>query len=109
MSRWITKRGDLEPLIQCRLRQRNGAAIDFAGATVVFVYKRTGAEAVRRAATLVSYDATSAIVQYVWQAEDVANAPESFPAEWEVTLASGKVMTFPKGGYITIVVNEDLR
>ena len=107
-ARWNAKQGDRLPVMRARLRQKNSAPIYWPGATVLFIYKRKGQAAVSKAATILSYTSIEALVEVVWEEEDFATAGE-FPAEFEATLASGKVHTFPKGGYITMVVTPDLR
>lgn len=107
-ARWINKQGDVLPVMRARLRQKNYAAIDWEGASVVFVYRRPGAAVVRKTAEILSYTAIEALAQVVWDEDDFAEAGE-FPAEFEATLASGKIETFPKGAYITMVVVADLR
>lgn len=103
------KRGDLLPALRCALSLSGGAAIDFTDAAVVLVLRPAGGgDAVRREATLVEFTSTVATVQYDWVEEDTAEAGE-FDAEWEVTMASGKVITFPNGYYFRVSVKEDLR
>lgn len=106
--RWVVKQGDTLPVMRAGLKQANGAAIDWEDASVVFVYQRRDQAAVRKAAEILSYDDVEAIVEVVWDENDFAAAGE-FKAEFEATLASGKIETFPNGTYITMVVKGDLR
>lgn len=113
-AKFHIKRGDTEPRIRGIAKDRDGALINFAGAAVFFVYQQlddngapVGAE-IRRAATLVSYTATEAVLEYAWVAGDTATAGK-YRAEFEVTLASGAVRTFPNKGFIALLIQEDVR
>lgn len=112
MSRWITVEGDLEPVIECALRNKNHEPITWAGATFQFLIKKAGAALITRdtssGITVVSTDATTARVRYAWQAGDGLQAGVDIQTRWLVTLANGKKISFPKGSTIAVIVNAQL-
>lgn len=112
MSRWITVEGDLEPVIECALRNKNHEPITWAGATFQFLIKKAGAALLTRdtssGVAVVSADATTARVRYAWQAGDGLVAGASIAARWVVTLSNGKKISFPKGSTIAVIVNPQL-
>jgi hypothetical protein len=112
MSRWITVEGDLEPVMECALRNKDSAPIDFTGATYQFLIKKAGAALLTRdtstGVTLVSTTTTTARVRYAWQAGDGLEANKDIQARWVVTLSNGKKVSFPKGSTIAVIVNPQL-
>lgn len=112
-AKFVTKRGDTNPSIRSWLSDRNDEDIDFTGASVVLCYQQimddgTFGTAVRRAASILQFDAKKALVEYQFISADTASSG-TFRAEWEVTLLGGNIETFPKGGYFSIVVVDDVR
>lgn len=87
--------GDRLPVLEVRLTDQAGTAVDLSGATsVVFSLRDRRTQAVkisRAAATIV--DAATGRVRYSWTAADV-DTPGSYVGEFEVTFASG-TQTFP--------------
>ncbi len=101
------KANDTAPPLEATLSWQDGATIDLTGATVVFNLraKSRGVGVVRGPVTVV--DASLGKVRYDWQPGDLAE-PGEYLAEFEVTLASGHVITVPNGGYLMIRVLPDL-
>lgn len=83
----------------------DGAAIDITSASVVLVWKRPDAQVYRRDATIV--DAETGQVSYAPLAADVEDIGIHL-LEWEITFASGKILTVPTNGYIRLNVLPDL-
>lgn len=103
MSDFYLKKGDRLPIIECVLKDGNGAPINLTGATVKFRMATTGAvEVFETSATVVS--ATEGSVSYSWGATDTTTAGE-FLGEWIVT-SSGLTQTVPNGSELRIHIRE---
>lgn len=100
------KQNDTKPLLTVILKE-DGVVVDLTSATVMF-HMGTIVDAT---ATIV--DATAGSVRYDWDAADTAVAGQ-YPAEFEATLSSGRVETFPNTDvadddeYLLIVIGDDL-
>jgi len=113
--KFFLKKGDTEPPIRRKIIQSsNGLPLDLTGASVKFIMTeedRTTAKI--NAAAVIEYPPTAGIVRYDWQAGDTA-AAGNFPAEFQITLPGGKILTFPPGGfepgksYIFVKITADL-
>lgn len=108
------KRNDTAPALEATVTDENGP-VDLTGATAVVFKMATATESGR---TLVPgalvltgtgslVDAASGVVQYDWVPGDTATSGRFF-GEFEVTLAGGKLRTFPTLGYISITITDDL-
>ena len=84
-------------------------ASDFTGATVVFNMREKGTETVKlsRAAAVIGSDSGGTYFQKAWSASDT-DTPGKYEAEFEVTLLTGAVETYPSRGYISVVVGDDI-
>jgi hypothetical protein len=82
-------------------------AVDLTGGTVRFLMRDpgSGAQIVGAPATVI--DAPNGIVEYGWGAGGTA-AVGVFQAQWEITYSGGIVESVPDGGYVSIVVQDDL-
>jgi len=79
---------------------------DFTGATVEF-HMQTGGVVFVGEGTVVDFDLRR--LGYQWQDPGETDHPEGvYPAEFEVTLEDGRVMTFPNAGNLSIHITEDL-
>jgi hypothetical protein len=115
-AKFSIKRGDAGKKLRMKIADQNGEAIDFTGATVTLCYQQENSDgslgaAVRRAATLVSFDGYSAVVEYQFVSGDTTTAGR-YRAEWEVTYGGGSGPdTFPTDApkYFYINVVEDVR
>lgn len=88
---------------------RANPASDFTGATVVFnmsVADGGGAKIDRGAASILT-DTDGTYFDYAWSASDTDTAGD-FDAEFEVTLSSGAVETYPNDTYILVKIAKDL-
>lgn len=101
------KRGDTEPLRVTLTRNRKGQ--DIRGAAVVFnmqpVVEGVGSTVTRGSCDII--DAVKGIVEYRWQTTDV-DTSGAHRAEFEVTWGDGTVKTFPDGGHLDLVIDDDL-
>lgn len=104
------KLGDRLPSLGCTLLDDTGVAQDVTGATVKFAVRRKNTKPALLDASATVVTAASGIVRYDWAAGDTATllGVGDFEGEFQVTLANGKVGTFPGDGYIPIVVTRDI-
>ena len=103
---FITKRGDTSPALLYRLPVGNCYPVfNFMGATVVFNMRLGDTVVINRAAANFEDDRT---LLYEWNDQDVAQEGR-FEAEFEVTYSDGTVETFPKDGFIVVLIGEDIR
>jgi|SRR5215831_16352125 len=100
------KQNDTLPSIQEQLTL-SGSPYDITGATVKFHLRNNTdlSTKVNAVATIVT--PSTGIVRYDWLATDTASVGD-FSREWEVTMASGKVITFPNDqvGYTVTIVDD---
>ena len=81
---------------------------DFTGASAVFnMREKAGRVNVNRASASIGFDDDGTFLQYDWAATDTDTAGE-FEAEFEVTLASGGIETYPNNTYINIRILDDI-
>ena len=104
------KLGDRLPSLGCTLLDDTGTAQDVPGATVKFAVRRKGVPVTLLDASATVVTAASGIVRYDWAVGDTGTllGVGNFEGEFQVTLANGKVGTFPGDGYIPIVVTRDI-
>jgi hypothetical protein len=107
MADFYIRQNDTEKKIEARLQDVRGTTPDLTGATCKFLMrnKDTGAVKVNQPATIVA--ATTADVEYSWAAADT-DTVGTFEAEFEATLASGKKLSFPNKGWITVEITDDI-
>lgn len=87
---------------------RANPASDFAGATAVInMADQRGGLKINRGTCTVGTDAGGTFFQYQWTATDT-NAAGDFDAEFEATLSSGKIETYPNDTHIHVKITEDL-
>jgi hypothetical protein len=109
MTTYTLKQNDTAPVIEATL-QLAGSSIDLTGATVKFhmADKSSGAIKVNAAATPDPDQVSNkGKVSYTWISADL-NTEGTYSAEWEITFASGKIMTVPNTGYDTVTVVKEL-
>lgn len=106
MADFNIKRNDTDPPITATLQDSNGA-VDLTGSTVKFIMKSPDNNTAKVNSPATISDAVNGQVQYFWQQGDTDTAGLFF-AEWEVTLPSGKVATFPNNTFNSIMITEDL-
>ena len=100
------KVGDRLPSIEATLLDFSGQAVNLTGATVEWVYRKLGAATglVRSAAVV---NAAQGKVRYDWVAEDTIE-PGLLDAEWRVTFADGRKMSFPNHRHLRLQIVSNL-
>lgn len=106
MANFKIKQHDTAPVLAVTLAQ-DDVIVDLTGAVVMFHMKDQFSGTVLVNGTATVTGATLGTVEYEWQAADTALAG-AYPAEFEATLANGKVETFPNDSNLTIIITEDL-
>jgi hypothetical protein len=105
MFDFYIKKGDRLPEIEAVLKYADGTVINLTGASVKFIFKKSGATtAVVGNAVIV--DEAAGSVKYSWGATDT-DTKGAMTAEWEVTIGTNKI-TVPNHKHINILVHEDL-
>lgn len=100
------KQGDTGPPIQAVLQDAEGTVQDLTGATVRFHLLDVSGTVIIDASASVLDDAGGK-VSYAWQAGDTDSAG-SFKGEFEVTLPSGEIRTFPNWSNIRVKIVAEL-
>lgn len=100
------KVGDRLPALEDTLTDGDGNAIDLTDKTVRWNMRMVGGGVLLGGDADVT-SATEGLVSYSWRAVDT-EAAGNYTGEWEVTDEDDKVETFPKFGYRSIVISDDL-
>lgn len=106
MADFTLKRNDTRPAFGAALLS-NEVAYNLTGAAVKFIMKADGSVTPKINAAAVILDAATGLVEYQWTVTDT-DTEGLYNAEWEVTDAEGKVITFPNDSYFTVEIVEDL-
>lgn len=104
---WITQ-GDTWPPITVSLTGSDGEAVDLTGATVTFSMRTASGTVLIDKASCSVTNAVAGEVMYTWTDTDTAVAGEH-QAEFEVTLPTGKVESFPNDSYLLIAIRPQVR
>ena len=111
MSSVHMRQNDTLPALECTLKH-NGVAYPYStDDTVRFVMKSSaGTEMVDQTSTgtlAAMVSSTAGTVIYNWASSDTTLSGD-FLADWELTTAAGKVLTFPNSGHIEIRIDPEL-
>jgi hypothetical protein len=100
--------GDLLPKLAATLKNTDGSPFNLTGCTVKFIYRPQGGSGafVKKNASIVG-SMTAGTVEYSWDLVDTS-VPGSFVGQFEVTLPSASLLTFPNGSYIDFRVAAQL-
>lgn len=109
------KKGDTEPPIRRQIIQAStGLPYDLTGASAKFIMtEEDGTTEKINAAAVIEDPPGSGFLRYDWQTGDTDNEG-NFPSEFQITLLSGKIITFPGGAfepgksYIYVKIVKDL-
>lgn len=83
-------------------------ASNFTGASVVFnMADKYGGVKISRAAGSIASDTGGTYFQYDWQAGDTDTAGD-YEAEFEVTLSSGRIETYPNSQNIDVKIGKEI-
>jgi len=86
-----------------------GLAFDLTGATAVaHMYDSVDDAAVFTDHPVTVEDPTAGILRLDWDQAGDTDTAGTMILEFEVTLASGEIETYPQGGYLSIVIRTDL-
>jgi hypothetical protein len=108
----VFKKNDTNPTLDATLTNADGTTANLSGGTVEFHMRAPGASTLKvnqsSTGSLLSItDSTGGEVSYAWSTGDL-DTTGRFYGEFEATLATGKVVTYPNDGHITIDVLDDL-
>lgn len=108
MSELEVKRNDVGIIFTDTLTA-DGAPLagGIAGAEVLFILRARNATAPYLLGTATVVDSTACTVKYVTQAGELDTAG-NYRQEWQATLGTGEVYTFPSEGYNVVRILEDL-
>ena len=112
---FLIKTGDTGSKIVVPLEDSTGAAIDIQGATGIFKMGAIAGGTLALAGTVTilqvgagtSAGGSMGYVSYQWPTGGVATSG-LYLAEFEMTYSSGTIQTFPNGGFMTVLVTDDL-
>lgn len=105
MSDFNLKVGDTSPALTITCTYSDGTVQDLTGATVTFAMRyANGMLKISDAAAAIPSPPTGGQAQYTWGGAGDTDTPGSFQAEFHVTLASGKKVTFPDGAYLEVEI-----
>ena len=104
-QQYTWKTGDTGPTNVTTLLDRDGNPADLTGATVKFLMRRGAAVKINAFAEIV--DPAAGTVRYHRTGGDT-DTVGVYQAEYEVVFSSGDRQTFPEGGYLTVVINDDI-
>lgn len=103
------KQNDRLPSLTVTATQADGTAYDLTGATgAVFHLRNSETGAVKLSSmTATVVNAAQGILRYDWGTNDLDTAG-LFDAEFEVTMNTGRKITVPTQGYISVRVVDDI-
>ena len=105
------RQNDTLPALECTLKDANGAYPYSTDDVVRFVMKSSGGtEIIDQTSTgtlAEQVSSTAGTVRYNWASSDTVT-PGDYLADWELTTAAGKVVTFPNTGHISILITPEL-
>ena len=107
-TQFFIKQNDTAPSLDAILHDDRGRSVNLTGATLVFHLRDTADDSVKVSAGIVTVlSATRGEVRYNWSAANTDTAG-SYEGEFQVTLSSGGIQTYPNNGYINIIMLEDV-
>jgi hypothetical protein len=92
-----------EALLKTQVEDQDPVPVDLTGASVVFKMQPSDGGPLKVNAPAVILDALTGNVEYQWIPADT-DTVGSYLAEFEVTFLSGKLLSFPTVGYLTVQV-----
>ena len=99
------KKGDTDPLFEATVTD-NGYAVDLSAATSVRILtRRYGGTTYKTNAVMTIVSAVAGTVSYQWLPADVDTAAR-YELTFEVLWNSGRKRTFPKPGFIPMLVED---
>jgi len=99
------QQGDTLPAVEYALagNDLDASHLNLAGASVDFVFYQLKSDSAVTTKTAEIVDAETNRVRYQWQAGDT-DTPGDYVCEFKVTYADGAVLTFPRGGVLTLEI-----
>ena len=107
MSELEVKRNDVGVIFTDTLTANDAPLPDGLSGEVLFILRARNATAPYLVATATIVDADACTVKYVTQAGELDTAG-NYRQEWQATLGTGEVYTFPSEGYNVVRILEDL-
>lgn len=105
---------DLRPSIKTQLKWKDGTTVNLIGCTVKFHMSDLEGNVLIDEVATVLLPEVDGWVQYDWQdvrgetPKDTDVEPSDYPAEFEVTFADGKTLTFPTKKNLVIVFRKEI-
>lgn len=98
------KQGNLLPALATTLTDEDGNAVDYSGYTGLRFHMRLpGATSAKVDAAATEVNAAVGTITYAWTGTDT-DTPGVYQAEFEVTMPTGKPITYPNDGYIDVII-----
>ncbi len=109
---FIMKQNDTRPVYDVTLFDQIGEAaqapINLVNATAVkFIMRAPGSATPKVNAAMTVQSAADGVCRYVWVAVNTADVG-TYQVEFEITWNDGGVETVPNGGYMEVVIVDDL-
>lgn len=107
------KRGDTAPDLLVKLvdflEDGTPEDVNITSATVAFnmELRKAGSQPTISAAPAVIVESNPAVIKYVWSNGDTDD-PGLYKGEFVVSFSNGKVMTYPRKGFIPIKIDDDI-
>lgn len=107
-------RNDLRPSIKAQLKWKDGTPVNLIGCTAKFHMSDQDETVLIDEIATVLLPAADGWVQYDWQdardtkPRDTNYEPSEYPAEFEITFADGKTLTFPTKKDLVIVIRKEI-
>lgn len=107
MKDFVIKQNDTFPAIEVEVKKPNGRPYDLTNVLLAkFILRGSdGITIFNKDAVVI--DEENGIIQYIWDAEDTAEAG-NFEGEFKLVFTDGNVLTVPNSEYIDVKIVDDI-